>query len=30
MEEVFFNGAAGRLEGRFYRWESRGAPWVLV
>ena len=30
MEEVFFNGAAGRLEGRFHRSENPRAPLVLV
>ena len=30
MEEVFFNGVVGRLEGRFHRSESPRAPLVLV
>ncbi len=30
MAEVFFNGAAGRLEGRFHRSENPRAPLVLV
>lgn len=30
MEEVFFNGVVGRLEGRFHRSESPRAPLVLI
>ena len=30
MEEVFFNGAVGRLEGRFHRAEAARAPLVMV
>lgn len=30
MAEVFFNGAVGRLEGRFHRSENPRAPLVLV
>ena len=30
MAEVFFNGVAGRLEGRFHRSENPRAPLVLV
>ena len=30
MEEVFFNGAVGRLEGRFHRAENPRAPLVLI
>ena len=30
MEEVFFNGVVGRLEGRFHRAENPRAPLVLV
>lgn len=30
MAEVFFNGAAGRLEGRFHRSENARAPLVLI
>ncbi len=30
MEEVFFNGVVGRLEGRFHRAESPRAPLVMV
>ena len=30
MAEVFFNGAAGRLEGRFHKSENPRAPLVLV
>jgi alpha/beta superfamily hydrolase len=30
MEEVFFNGVVGRLEGRFHRAETPRAPLVLV
>lgn len=30
MAEVFFNGTAGRLEGRFHRSENPRAPLVLV
>ena len=30
MPEVFFNGPAGRLEGRFHPTKQRGAPIAVV
>jgi uncharacterized protein len=30
MPEVFFNGPAGRLEGRFHPAKQRGAPIAVV